>query len=133
MLLFLLTVNCRAQKDSIRVENIEPLASTNQQVPPEMITAEIEKLSKILQDFPKNVEKYRDRAMLYLIQQEFEKALADFEKVITLNNGNLAEAYFYKGLTSLALHNLDCESFVKAKILGYIADWEKYRQVCNQL
>lgn len=77
-----------------------------------------------------NPELYNKRGMLFFARKEYENAVKDFQEIIDLNSSHLSEAYFYKALSNFLLGNINCEDFKKAKELGFVADWEKFKSFC---
>ena len=88
---------------------------------------------KIIESAEENSELFHSRGMLYFADQSYKKAILDFEKVIELNQSRLPDAFFYKGLANLLLGSTDCESLLKAKLLGYQAEWKNFAILCPNL
>ncbi|NUY82464.1 hypothetical protein HUK80_16280 [Flavobacterium sp. MAH-1] len=99
----------------------------------EFLIKSIEDTSTKINAAPDNGELYRTRGMLYLALEDLPKALSDINTAIVLKCPDLAAAYFYRGVIHLHMKQLDCEDFVKAKMLGYKTDWQGVKNFCTEL
>ena len=60
----------------------------------------IDDLTRVLQADSTNAYVYYDRGNLYLAQENYEKAIADYTSAIS-HNANIAEAYYNRGLARI--------------------------------
>lgn len=74
--------------------------------PTDPADAKIARLSEAIEKDPKNVALLSQRSKLYLEKKQFEKALVDAEKAISLDNGN-GEFYFLKAKAQRGLNRLE--------------------------
>jgi tetratricopeptide (TPR) repeat protein len=74
--------------------------------PTDPADARVARLSEAIEKDPKNVALISQRSKLYLEIKQFEKALADAEKAISLDNSN-GEFYFLKAKAQRGLNRLE--------------------------
>lgn len=60
--------------------------------------------TRIIQEYPDNIEGYRERSYVYALMKEWDKALLDIDKVVSLDSKNAA-SYFTRGRWFLSTDN----------------------------
>ena len=116
-----------------QVDTTTPTSEISQPTTSEIIDAGIIQTTIEIGSFPNDSKYYRKRGMLYLAIQDYANARNDFDKVISLNGDELAEAYFYRGICNASLGEMECENFKMAKKLGFNTDWNNLKSVCPEL
>jgi tetratricopeptide (TPR) repeat protein len=119
--------NAQSQTGSVETSGLDKYA--------ELIENDIAELSYKInsKENQPDPELYNKRGMLFFATRKYENAVKDFETVINLNSSRLSDAYFYKALSNFLLGNINCDDFKKAKDLGFVADWEKFKTLCANL
>lgn len=125
---FLLSLNCVAQRDSAAQVSVK-----TSEIDPEVLRSRQQYLTDQLLSDPENEKLYFERGTIYLMLKVYQNAILDYDKVITLNKTNVADAYYFKALTKINLKITDCESLESAQKLGYSAEWQNLKLLCPNL
>lgn len=132
LFLIFITLSCAGQQ-KINSQDTKTQTSTN--TSQEEIYKLIDMLSSTIEKNATDRKLYMQRAMLYFSVNEYNNSISDFDKVIEEGNAsaNLAQAHFFKALANLSMGITDCDNLVKAKLLGYEAEWDIFKRICPNL
>lgn len=90
-----------------------------------------------IKNYKDNSQLLRERGIIYFILKEYKKAIEDFTAIIQLNHDSVSFAYFHRGVSRLSLNvgqiSLSCADLLKAKELGYEANWNDFSMICPSL
>ncbi|AWI24691.1 tetratricopeptide repeat protein [Flavobacterium pallidum] len=129
-LIAIFSINAYSQKDSLSVAVAGDKISTDKL---EMLLNDLTKQIDESKDLDKKSDFLNQRGVLFLAMGNYSKSNSDFVAIIEIDKRHIPEAYYYKAITNSLLGKSDCDSFKKAKSLGYETDWTNLKIFCNDL
>ncbi|WP_146171702.1 hypothetical protein [Flavobacterium magnum] len=130
LLFVLFGISAYSQKDSLAVE-IDGGTINRDKL--EMLLNDVTRQIDEAMDLDKKSDFLSQRGVLFLAMGNYSKSNLDFLTIIEIDKGHVPEAYYYKAITNSLLGKSDCESFRKAKSLGYETDWTNVKIFCSDL
>ncbi len=130
-ILFLIGYQSYCQNDSIKRATMQSKANEMTAIKDFKTAAQI--YSEMIVSFPNDLRLVHDRAIMFMMATDYERAIPDFTKLIDSNYKDVGEAYYFRGLCKVVSSNNACEDLIKAKVLGYDADWTNLKLMCPDL